>query len=131
MTNEILNAEELIETENTSITASTTTNSDSEKVIPQRFSFINTTKSANELKGLPILYIDPSNTKKQTVRFGEIIGIGPINIKIEPFNKFATRGTFSTLKAKELGLKFITLTGVDSEGNEVITIVQEDLVVIK
>lgn len=127
MTNELLNTEELTETNNTNIISTT----NSESVVLSRFSFLNTTKSSAELKGLPILYIDPSNTKKQTVRFGEIIGIGPINIKIEPFNKFATKGTFSSLKAKELGIKFITLTGVDSNGNEVIAIVQEDLVVIK
>jgi hypothetical protein len=130
MTNEILNAEELIETENTSITASTTTNSNSEKVIPQRFSFINTTKSSAELKGLPILYIDPYNKDKK-VRYGKIIGVGPVNITVEPFNKFATAGKHSTIKAKELNMMFLLLNGVDSEGNEVITIVQEDLVVIK
>lgn len=127
MTNELLNTEELTETNNTNIISTT----NSESVVASRFSFLNTTKSSNELKGLPILYIDPSNTKKQTVRFGEIIGIGPMNIKIEPFNKFATKGKYTTLKAKELGIKFITLTGVDSNGNEITTIVQEDLVVIK
>lgn len=127
MTNELLNTEELTETNNTNIISTT----NSESVVASRFSFLNTTKSSVELKGLPILYIDPSNTKKQTVRFGEIIGIGPMNIKIEPFNKFATKGKYTTLKAKELGIKFITLTGVDSNGNEITTIVQEDLVVIK
>lgn len=129
MTNELLNTEDLTETNNTNIISNITT--DSESVIASRFSFLNTTKSSAELKGLPILYIDPSNTKKQTVRFGEVIGIGPVNIKIEPFNKFATKGKYSSLKAKELDIKFITLTGVDSNGNEVTAIIQEDLVVIK
>lgn len=104
------------------------------KVTVSKIPYLTTKLSTNNLKGLPSVYIDPSVKSKVCIRYGVIESIGNANIKVRPFNKFnnsQSHNSKSLIKASELGINFIELTGVNSKGESVTVIIQEDIVNIK
>lgn len=82
------------------------------------------------LKGIRIMYVDPNIKTRVVIRYGKVIGIGPANIKVEPLNKFEKPGRLSTIKAKELGLKFTLVKDVLNSKGERINVLMDDKLLI-
>lgn len=117
-------------TEENIVTQETTEEVIKVKKPPFKIPYLTTTLNSKELRGLPITYIDPSVKSTVCIRYGFIEGIGAVNITVRPLNKFNNDNGMkkSQLKAQELGMKFIEVRGVNSEGKEVVSIIQEELV---
>lgn len=117
-------------TEDTIVIQETTEEVNKTKKPSFKIPYLTTTLNSKELRGLPITYIDPSVKSRVCIRYGFIEGIGAVNITVRPLNKFNNDKGMkkSQLKARELGMKFMEVRGLNSEGKEVVSIIQEELV---